>query len=61
MVLTNLYGKRMTVEELFRDAKNKRNGFSLLTAGVDLSVWAVVRDWFGAAKVLSCRSVVQQQ
>lgn len=27
--LTNLYGKRMTVEELFRDAKNKRNGFSL--------------------------------
>lgn len=27
--LTNLYGKRMTVEELFRDGKNKRNGFSL--------------------------------
>ena len=29
VVLTNLYGKRMTVEELFRDDKNKRNGFSL--------------------------------
>ena len=28
-VLTTLYGKRMTVEELFRDDKNKRNGFSL--------------------------------
>ena len=27
--LTNVYGKRMTVEELFRDDKNKRNGFSL--------------------------------
>jgi hypothetical protein len=27
--LTALYGKRMTVEELFRDDKNKRNGFSL--------------------------------
>jgi hypothetical protein len=27
--LTNRYGKRMTVEELFRDDKNKRNGFSL--------------------------------
>lgn len=29
VALTNLYGKRMTVEELFRDGKNKRNGFSL--------------------------------
>jgi len=27
--LTTLYGKRMTIEELFRDNKNKRNGFSL--------------------------------
>jgi DDE family transposase len=27
--LTLLYGKRMTVEELFRDDKNKRNGFAL--------------------------------
>jgi len=27
--LTELYAKRMTVEELFRDDKNKRNGFSL--------------------------------
>jgi hypothetical protein len=27
--LTNAYAKRMTVEELFRDDKNKRNGFSL--------------------------------
>jgi hypothetical protein len=27
--LTTLYGKRMTVEELFRDDKNKRNGFSI--------------------------------
>ena len=27
--LTDLYGKRMTVEELFRDDKSKRNGFSL--------------------------------
>lgn len=27
--LTTLYGKRMTVEELFRDDKNQRNGFSL--------------------------------
>jgi len=27
--LTTLYGKRMTIEELFRDDKNKRNGFSL--------------------------------
>ena len=27
--LTTLYGKRMTVEELFRDDKNKRNGFAL--------------------------------
>lgn len=27
--LTKLYGKRMTVEELFRDDKNKRNGWSL--------------------------------
>lgn len=27
--LTLLYGKRMTVEELFRDDKNKRNGWSL--------------------------------
>lgn len=27
--LTQLYGKRMTIEELFRDIKNKRNGWSL--------------------------------
>lgn len=27
--LTELYGRRMTVEELFRDDKNKRNGFAL--------------------------------
>ena len=27
--LTKLYRKRMTIEELFRDNKNKRNGFSL--------------------------------
>jgi hypothetical protein len=27
--LTTLYGKRMTIEELFRDDKNKRNGWSL--------------------------------
>jgi hypothetical protein len=26
---TNMYGQRMTVEELFRDDKSKRNGFSL--------------------------------
>jgi hypothetical protein len=29
VALTELYGKRMTVEELFRDDKSKRNGFSL--------------------------------
>ncbi len=29
VVLTNLYGKRMAVEELFRDLKNRRNGFAL--------------------------------
>jgi hypothetical protein len=29
VALTNLYAKRMTIEELFRDHKNKRNGFSL--------------------------------
>lgn len=29
VALTNLYGKRMTVEELFRDDKSRRNGFSL--------------------------------
>lgn len=27
--LTKLYGQRMTVEELFRDGKSKRNGWSL--------------------------------
>ena len=27
--ISELYGKRMTVEELFRDHKNKRNGWSL--------------------------------
>jgi len=27
--LSELYGKRMTVEELFRDDKNRRNGFAL--------------------------------
>jgi hypothetical protein len=27
--LTNVYGKRMTVEELFRDGKSKQNGFAL--------------------------------
>ena len=27
--LTDCYGKRMTTEELFRDGKNKRNGWSL--------------------------------
>lgn len=27
--LTDCYGKRMTIEELFRDGKNKRNGWSL--------------------------------
>lgn len=27
--LCHLYGKRMTIEELFRDKKNKRNGWSL--------------------------------
>jgi hypothetical protein len=27
--LSQLYGKRMTIEELFRDEKNKRNGWSL--------------------------------
>lgn len=29
VALTEVYAKRMTVEELFRDAKSKRNGFSL--------------------------------
>ena len=29
VALTELYAKRMTVEELFRDDKSKRNGFSL--------------------------------
>jgi hypothetical protein len=29
VTLTDCYGKRMTVEELFRDGKNKRNGWSL--------------------------------
>ena len=29
MELTNVYGQRMKVEELFRDDKSKRNGFSL--------------------------------
>jgi hypothetical protein len=29
VALTDLYGRRMTVEELFRDGKNKRNGFAL--------------------------------
>ena len=29
VTLTNLYAKRMTVEELFRDDKNKRNGWLL--------------------------------
>src|SRR5262249_12086462 len=29
VALTTLYGKRMTVEELFRDDKNQRNGFAL--------------------------------
>jgi DDE family transposase len=29
VALTALYGQRMTVEELFRDDKSKRNGFSL--------------------------------
>jgi len=27
--LTELYGQRMTIEELFRDDKNRRNGFAL--------------------------------
>jgi hypothetical protein len=27
--ISTLYGQRMTIEELFRDAKNKRNGWSL--------------------------------
>lgn len=27
--ISRLYGQRMTIEELFRDAKNKRNGWSL--------------------------------
>jgi hypothetical protein len=27
--LTALYAKRMTVEELFRDGKSRRNGFAL--------------------------------
>jgi hypothetical protein len=27
--LTKLYGKRMTIEELFRDLKSKRNGWAL--------------------------------
>ncbi len=27
--ISQLYGQRMTIEELFRDAKNKRNGWSL--------------------------------
>ncbi len=29
VALTDLYGQRMTVEELFRDDKSKRNGFAL--------------------------------
>ena len=29
LALSELYGKRMTIEELFRDYKNKRNGWSL--------------------------------
>src|SRR5690606_15921267 len=27
--ISRLYGQRMTIEELFRDGKNKRNGWSL--------------------------------
>lgn len=27
--LSNLYGQRMTIEEVFRDAKSRRNGFAL--------------------------------
>jgi len=29
LALSNLYAKRMTVEELFRDDKNRRNGYAL--------------------------------
>jgi hypothetical protein len=29
LALSNLYGKRMEVEELFRDGKNRRNGYAL--------------------------------
>jgi hypothetical protein len=29
VALSDLYGRRMTIEELFRDSKNRRNGFAL--------------------------------
>jgi hypothetical protein len=32
--VSTLYGRRMTIEELFRDAKNKRNGWGLRDATV---------------------------
>jgi len=33
---SQLYGKRMTIEELFRDGKNKRNGWSLRDTQITL-------------------------
>lgn len=35
IALTDGYGKRMTIEELFRDGKNKRNGWSLRDTQVE--------------------------
>jgi hypothetical protein len=32
--LCQLYGRRMTIEELFRHGKNKRNGWSLRDTGI---------------------------
>lgn len=32
--LSHLYGKRMTIEQLFRDHKSKRNGWSLRDTGI---------------------------
>lgn len=45
--MSDLYGRRMSIEMLFRDGKNKRDGWSLRDTGLHCP-----NDWTGSSSCL---------
>src|SRR5262245_31442122 len=74
LALSELYGKRMTIEELFRDRKNRRNGCALRNTKITkadridrlllilaLALHSPGGHWADRSPALSSQRVVQQQ